>query len=388
LTDLERTLLVLCGAGVSGWHLGIAHTASGDKESGCNYPVRLTGRIAASAAGIESSELIVTDDAGTFISRLRDLDPTRLQELQTTDDIEGLLTHVREHCVPLTADRLQLSATTPHMDAHNFWNANRPGTTLFIPIVDLTQQLLDILAMQLAAGAVPWDPLHNRSCGDLQPFLRSGLLQDEKRSSIVEIEQSTLTTGAIELALICQNIVLVMQAMVLGGWMFTGLNAPSVLGAFADEGVPGLGFRFTHDPSWGAPNPVGRDGVYEGFCPPYTADMREAVERFVALKFGPGGTYDPARPGPFRDNARIKAAIERYSPEFIAALAEVAQYLHDTFGKFPATIPSVYVRMYAQAQHIDLDFYDRFYGADSYLETHREHLARWHPQQGVRGNTS
>src|SRR5690242_4766018 len=49
LTELERTLLVLCGAGVSGWHLGIEHTASGDTESGCNYPVRLTGRIAASA---------------------------------------------------------------------------------------------------------------------------------------------------------------------------------------------------------------------------------------------------------------------------------------------------------------------------------------------------
>ena len=99
----------------------------------------------------------------------------------------------------------------------------------------------------------------------------------------------------------------------------------------------------------------------------------------MTLKFGPGGTDDPTRPGPFRDSARIKAAIERYSSEFIAALAEVAQYLHDTFGKFPATIPSVYVRMDAQAQHIDLDFYDRFYGPRAYLETHRKHLARWHP---------
>ena len=45
---------------------------------------------------------------------------------------------------------------------------------------------------------------------------------------------------------------------------------------------------------------------------------------------------------------------------------------------FPATIPSVYVRMYAQAQHIDLDYYDAFYGPEAYLETHRQHLARWH----------
>ena len=52
--------------------------------------------------------------------------------------------------------------------------------------------------------------------------------------------------------------------------------------------------------------------------------------------------------------------------------------MHDTFGKFPATIPSVYVRMYDQAQHIDLDFYDQFYGPEAYLETHRAHLARWH----------
>jgi hypothetical protein len=378
LTDLERTLLVLCGAGVSGWHLGMEHTATSDPHHGCNYPVRLTGRVAASAAGIETSELIVTDDAGTFITRFRDLDPMRLQELQAASDLGELLRRADTHCTRLSDDRVQLPATTPHMDAHNFWNANRPGTTLFIPIVDLTQQLLEFLAIQMAEGVVPWDPMRNQPCGNLERFIRSGLLDSRQQASIVDIEQSVLTTGAIELGLICQNIVLVMQAMGLGGWMFTGLNAPSLLGAFVGDGIPGLGFRHTRDPAWTAPNPVGLDGVFEGFCPPYHTDMRAAVDRFVALKFAPGGAYDPTRPGPFRDNARIKAAIERYSPEFVEALGEVAQYVHDAFGKFPATIPSVYVRVYAQAQHIDLDYYDQFYGPEAYLETHRQHLARWH----------
>jgi hypothetical protein len=378
LTDLERTLLVLCGAGVSGWHLGMEHTATSDPHHGCNYPVRLTGRVAASAAGIETSELIVTDDAGTFITRFRDLDPMRLQELQAASDLGELLRRADTHCTRLSDSRVQLPATTPHMDAHNFWNANRPGTTLFIPIVDLTQQLLEFLAIQMAEGVVPWDPMRNQPCGNLERFIRSGLLDSRQQASIVDIEQSVLTTGAIELGLICQNIVLVMQAMGLGGWMFTGLNAPSLLGAFVGDGIPGLGFRHTRDPAWTAPNPVGLDGVFEGFCPPYHTDMRAAVDRFAALKFGPGGAYDPTRPGPFRDNARIKAAIERYSPEFVDALGEVAQYVHDAFGKFPATIPSVYVRVYAQAQHIDLDYYDQFYGPEAYLETHRQHLARWH----------
>jgi hypothetical protein len=242
----------------------------------------------------------------------------------------------------------------------------------------MTQQVLDFLAIFLAGGVVPWDPIHDRPCGDLDRFVAAGLLDARKRMSIVDIEQYVLATGAIELGLICQNIVLLLQAMGLGGWMFTGINPPSLLGAFAADGIPGLGFRFTRDPAWSLPNPVGLDGVFEGLCPPYEPDMRAAVERFVDIKFGPGGTYDPTRSGPFRNNAQVKAKVERYSSELIDALGEVSQYVHDSFGKFPATIPSVYVRMYAQAQHIDLDYYDAFYGPDASLETHRQHVTRWH----------
>jgi hypothetical protein len=378
LTELERTLLVLCGAGVSGWHLGMEHTANGDPDRGCNYPVRLTGRVAASAAGIETSELIVSDDDGTFITCFRDLNPSGVREIETASDLGELVARVDAQCVRLSERRVELPAAPPHISAHNLWNANRPGTTLFIPIVDMTQQVLDFLAIYLSGGIIPWDPIRDRPCGDLARFVRAGLLDERKRMSIADIEQYVLATGAVELGLICQNIVLTLQAMGLGGWMYTGINPPSLLGAFAADGIPGLGFRFTHDPGWTMPNPVGLDSVFEGLCPPYYPDMRAAVARFDELKFGPDGTYDPTRPGPFRDNGRVKATIERYSPEFLTMLGEVAQYLHDTFGKFPATIPSVYVRMYAQAQHIDLDYYDAFYGPDASLETHRQHLARWH----------
>jgi hypothetical protein len=378
LSDLERTLLVLCGAGISGWHLGMEHTANGAPDTGCNYPVRLTGRVAPSAAGIETAELIVSDDCGTFITRFRDLDPAQLRELQGVTDLGKLVARVDEHCVRLFDGRVELPVAAPHIAAHNHWNTNRPGATLFIPIVDMTQQVLDFLAIFLGGGIMPWDPVRDRPCGDLDQFVASGLLDTRKRMSIVDIEQYVLATGAIELGLICQNIVLLLQAMGLGGWMFTEINPPSLLGAFAADGIPGLGFRFTRDPAWTLPNPVGLDGVFEGLCPPYYPDMRTAVARFVDIKFGAGGTYDPTRPGPFRNNAQVKADVERYSTEFVDALGEVAQYLHDTFGKFPATIPSVYVRMYGQAQHIDLDYYDTFYGPGAYLETHRQHLARWH----------
>jgi hypothetical protein len=34
----------------------------------------------------------------------------------------------------------------------------------------------------------------------------------------------------------------------------------SVLGAFAPEGIQGLGFRFVQDERWAVPNPVRLDG--------------------------------------------------------------------------------------------------------------------------------
>jgi hypothetical protein len=378
LSALERTILVLCGAGVSGWHLGMEHTVNGAAGTGCNYPVRLTRRVAASAAGIETAELIVTDDAGTFLTQFRDVDPARLQLLAEAADVPPLIEWVDNHCIRLAEGRIEVPAAPPHIAAHNLWNANRPGTTLFIPVIDLTQQVLDFLAIFLAGGVVPWDPVHARPCGDLDRFIDLGLLDAPKRMSIVDIEQYVLATGAAEQAMMCQNIVLMLQAMGLGGWMFTGMNPPSLLGAFAEDGIPGLGFRFTRSPEWTLPNPVGLDDLFEGFCPPYFPDMRAAVAAFVDVKFGAGGTFDPNRPGPFRHNAQIKAGTERYSPAFVELLGEVAQYLHDTFGKFPATIPSVYVRMYAQAQHIDLEYYDTMYGPDAYLESHQHHMARWH----------
>jgi hypothetical protein len=41
-------------------------------------------------------------------------------------------------------------------------------------------------------------------------------------------------------------------------------------------------------------------------------------------------------------------------------------------------LPSVFLLNYVQAHHLDLDFYDRFFKPGAYLDTHREHMGRWH----------
>ena len=61
-------------------------------------------------------------------------------------------------------------------------------------------------------------------------------------------------------------------------------------------------------------------------------------------------------------------------------MALQAQYLYDTFGKFPATVPSISCFMDLQAHHLDLEFYDHFFEPGAYLESHAKHLERWHPE--------
>jgi len=378
LNETERMILVMCGAGISGWNTGMEHTAAGEPDTGCNYPVRLLGRTYPSGAGIYASELVFSDDDGTWLTQLRDLDPQDLLEGHPPSDLIALLARVKKHCVRLAPGRVTVPAQPPHTSAHNLWNANKAGTTLFAPVIDLTQQMMDLMAVYLGMGFTPFDPQNGRVCGDFDRFIKLGLIDGAKRFSIFEFDQYCLATGAMELALMCYNMVLALQAMGLGGWMYTGINPASLMGAFAERAIAGLGFRCVADARWALPNPVGIDKYFEGLCPPYCADMREAVQKFADLKFGPNGAFDPERPGPYRDNVRVKTSVERYSPEFIELMGEVAQYIHDTFGRFPASIPSFYMRAYTQAQHCETEFYDRFFGPDFYLTTHVDHMAKWH----------
>lgn len=378
LSDTERLLVVLVGAGISGWNFGLPQTETGASDTGCNYPVRLLGRTYPSAAGIGASELLWTDDSGSYITQLRDLSPDDQREFREIDDLDRLLAKLERHIVKLSDQRVTLPKAFPHIEAHNWWVANQPGSMFCVPVVDLTTQVLDGLAILLGERALPFDVLRDRPAGNLEPFIRQGLIDPDRRVPLFDFEQYLLATAVAEISMLNHNIVLFLQAIGLGGWFYSGVNPASLLGASANEGIPGFGFRFVEDARWPGPNPVGLDGYFEGICPPYQRDMAASVQAFVNRKFGPGGTYDPALPGPYRDNATVKGRVHRYTPEFVACLTEVAQYIFDTYGKFPASLPSIYARFYAQVQHIDLDFYDKFFGPDAYLATHRDHLQKWH----------
>jgi hypothetical protein len=116
----------------------------------------------------------------------------------------------------------------------------------------------------------------------------------------------------------------------------------------------------------------------EGFCPPYYPDMRTAVEAICERKFGPGGPFHPDTPGPWKDSKKVRLAAQIHSEAFKECVALQAQYVLDTFGKFPGTVPAIFLITYLQAHHLDLEFYNKFYASGSYLRTHAQHMAKWH----------
>lgn len=377
LTPQEQDLLVAAAAGVSGWSFGIPYSPS-TENTHANYALRLTGRSFPTGAGIGTPELFYTDDNGVYLTRLRDEPPTGNREVNSPDDLRRVMAVCRQNSVQVSDRRLTVPREAPYIADHNLWSANFPGSTLFLPVCDLGEYFVGMLAMLVQNGAMVYDGATGRVAGNMAPFIRSGLVQEGNQADLFLMEQSTLAGMAASLAIMGQNIMLMLQAMGLGGWLYTGIDSYGLMGASADQGVPGLRFRFQRDSRWTAPNPVGLDGYYESICPPYSPDMRAAVAKVVERKFGRGGTYDPETPGPFRDNKRVKGSVQPYSGEMVECLGEIAQYIYDTYGKFPATVPTIFMFAVVQAQHIDTEFYDANYQQGAYLDTHADHMADWH----------
>jgi hypothetical protein len=378
LSELELAVLVAAGTGVSGWNFGVPFGPRQPAEH-AHFTQRFTGRTMPTAGGFGTPVLFYTDDSGTYLTNTRDVQPTRMRELERIeDDAERIMAVCREHTVQLSNTRLDLPAAPGHMLDPNFWMANAPGSVLFMPVGDTSEQVLGLLALFVGNGYVIMDDQTKQPAGDLTPFIRSGLLDEAKVFPLSMLEQSAYEANCLELAFMGHNIMLTMQGMGLGGLYYNGLNRFSILGAFTNAGIEGLGFRFIKNERWSVPNPVGLDGVYEGLCPPYCPDMRAAVKTFVERKFAPGGAYDPNHPGPWKQAAEVKQSVTPYSEEFMDCVGEIAQYIHDKNQKFPGTFSTIVLPGFVQAHHIDTEYYDTHFQPGAYLETHANHMQRWH----------
>ncbi len=374
LTDLEKMLVLTAAGGSSGWNYLITRNARYAPHL-ANYSGSATGRTFPSAAAFATSELFFTDDDGVYLFATRDAGDLTEGVDPVTDPVGWVDAH-RGRISKVSDGRLDLPPEEPHMEGHNTWCANRPGSLLVLPVADLAQHQLAILCFFTQNGLCVYDDINGGPIPGMDRF--ADLVAVDEPVPLSFTEQYTLTEATAELATSCYAGVLMLQAMGLGGWMFDGLERHSVLGASGDPGVQGLGFRYDTDPRWPLPNPTGREGVFEAYCPPHHADMRAAVDAFTERKFGPGGPFHPDTPGPWKESSRIRTAAVPHDDHFKDCVTLQAEYIYERFGRFPGTVPSTFCLTYLQAHHLDLEFYDTNFGDGAYLPTHANHMASWH----------
>lgn len=385
LDEVEEALLIGIATGVTGLNLAdMPHTPRPEKteevlnwDGMCNTMVEHVGRPWSSPCGNHGTELFYTNDEGVYLLRLRDVQPDKMQEFANRSDRDKLVDFVRANRIKLFDGRLDVPHNTGAMLSLNTWNVNMPGTTLFMPVSDVTEEYINAIMLQADHAQYLVDDRNGmRPC--ISPkWLNEGYVNTPVPLSM--FDNSLLSAVGAEAAFIVHNIMLAEQAMGLGGWIFGGATSFVVMG-----GTPicqGLGFRFeqTKNPQ-AFPVPVGIDGGFESFRPPYYANMDAAVDAIVAKKFGPNGTFNPfsKKPAPYQNAPDFIRQVPHTPEKTIAICKETCRYIWDTFGTLPATVPPMALYIYAQAQHIELEFYDKYYRGGAYLKTHKEHMDRWH----------
>lgn len=378
LTDLQRALVLATVTGQTGWHFGITRHP-GYQPQFPNYSGSAIGRTFPSAAGFHTTQFFFTDDSGTYYLPTRDgvLDEQLdINTFDSDDAVENALNAVLARAVRISDERLYLPREQPYFEGHNTWIGNWPGSLLVIPVADLAQQTLLNIAFFSQNGYVIYDDINDRAIPGLEKY-RHRLAHFDDPQPLSFVEQYSLAEASAELMTSSYVGHLALGAIGLGGWSFDGIDRNSVLGASGNPEVPGLGFRYDTDERWAIPNPTGRDGVFESYTRQHFGSMRKVVEALAERKFGPGGPFNPSTPGPWKDSKKVRGAAAPFDDEFIDLLTAQAEYIDDTFGKFPGTVPSVWIMNYLQAQHLDTDFYDEKFNPGAYLSTHAREQERW-----------
>jgi len=398
LSEMEEAALAFAACGITGYAL--ADLAYGAGQGG-SMLAGLVGRTISSADAINTVSLVITKDEATYlIKRPQEFAPAEIPDLIRMAEQGDLVEFYRCSRVKIGDGR----AAPPLEPLYNFninrWSLYAPGSSYFLPINEMTALIINILLeiFDEKMGIFVRDERANFQPAGIGRFARSkgGQLHDDVRAgrtaTVLALEMSAVESTAIEQGMLQQNLGLMTQALGLGGfsnfarhefgWFKTlgfrlgEMPASRYLGAnwFASTLLGLLG----RNPPIFYPLGLEQEGaiLLKPFCPPYYPNMAAAVQAFVESKFGSQGVFrGRAQFSRGQDPTLATAHISGPSEAAIAATIAYCEYIYRCYGRFPAhTAPFRTVLGY-QANHLDLDFYERFYQPEALTHTQRTHQA-------------
>jgi hypothetical protein len=313
--------------------------------------------------------------------------------------------------------RLEFPREFPYYLGWNKQISNRPGTTIFFPVVDCTRACINILLILLSEpdGQRPLfiDDWQKFTPGDVVEAIEfaavaMGFVDKKIPYQVIgglDRAQDKFVNPNIYLPLglasamrvnyesffLLQNLMLIGQGMGLGGWVHASVAPPYILQRDPSKNLLGLGFRMeTPAKEWDhwppvpstQPNPVGIDGILQGLCPPYVASMDDAVDQLLEEKYGATGVYGDLdlfkRPYQSQDLAQdYLRGASHYSPKAIEYVKQICNYIFDTYGRFPAHVDAFHVPgIWLQFSHLELEYYNKYYNPQQYARQ-AEHGGMW-----------
>ncbi len=368
LNDIETAMLCWAGAGVTG--LIAADMPTNDVQG--SMFTSWVGRTTPYACNVHNMKLFFTNDDGLFV-----YDPkgaSKTVEFETEDDWEKVLTYFNRDTKKVSDNRFAMIPEALVRIVH--WNTNRPGTTIFMPMLELSEEYLDaVLAVFMGEGYKVFDDIKGQCPAGIGKWIDNGTLQGP--DAPLSMLEYTIFLGNLAPAFhALQNIQLAAEAMGLGSVVMTGYIGILVLQT--------MGFRYNIAQEGSGAllnmNPVGLDGFIESYQPPYYNSMDDVVDAFVEKKFGSGGVFaaDCRTAVPFGDWGKVQPGYPVPSEQVIQITMDYCNYVWDTFGRFPATFDTIVMPEWLQVHHLEEEFYDK-YGLDKLLnETHRKHMELWH----------
>lgn len=384
LDEIEEAMLVMAGTGISGVNLSDLpfNDKSGSNWCG-NTMLQFVGRVYASACGSHGTELFYTNDEGTYMVKFRDAMPSAMQEFETLDDREKIVQTFRAHTVQLKEGRLPIPLIPGITQPFNWWDVNQPGSTVFMPVSDITWEYINVmmLVMDEPNSYYIYDDL-NGNAEPLKEWADKGYLDRSRAYALSTLENSMqMIIPGTEQAFMLQNMYLALQAMGLGGWIFTSSVSNFIF--------PMMGFRYHQPDKTGPIKPlegeggracfVGIDGHFQAYCPPYYPDMSSAVQAIYDAKWGKKGIYkEEGGPAPLKDRQSLDRLVNKTPDWCLEASKALAEYIWDTYGRFPATVDPMAMNIWFQAHHLETEFYDRYYEPGAYHESVRNHMGVWH----------
>src|SRR5262245_35745664 len=347
-----------------------------------------TGRAAGSPDNAQSTVFFMWNDEGTYMLK-RPAGPGVPGEIRAMS-AEDLIVHAERCKVKIKDGPTDFPRRFPAYASGNRYVSNVSGSTMFMPVTEVTRQYINglfyVLAQEPGQRPVFVDDFNTYVPCGCERWVKSKFLNKE-----IPIPLSFYAKGRTEYEsmLLLQNLALVAQSTGRGWWIHYACETSILLGGYPEIG-PGLGFRFERPrkrliprpyPA-AAPNPVGLDGVFQSYAPPYFKDTDSAIDAILAEKYGPSGLYrDGATAAPSM-KPDVAAAFAREAPhvepEVVEVVRAICRHIWKTYGRFPAHCHAIdSAGIWMQCHHIDPDFYARFF-REAYSSTQAAHAGTWH----------